>query len=215
MKILSHRGYWKVPEEKNTPAAFGRSFRLGFGTETDIRDLAGSLVVSHDPPNHSALGFLELLTLPDAPAPEHTLALNIKADGLAYKVAQTMKGRGLDWFVFDMSIPDTRHHLNAGNPVFVRASEVETSPPWLDQAAGVWLDAFEGIWYDASYIASHLDSGRRVCVVSPELHGRPHVPLWKMLSGSLQDRDGLLICTDYPEDAMTFFQNRREATQND
>ena len=48
MEILSHRGYWKNEGEKNTKIAFERSFQLGFGTETDIRDYKGELVISHD-----------------------------------------------------------------------------------------------------------------------------------------------------------------------
>ena len=51
MEILSHRGYWKTVTEKNTIIAFKRSFNLGFGTETDIRDLNGNLVISHDMPS--------------------------------------------------------------------------------------------------------------------------------------------------------------------
>jgi hypothetical protein len=42
MQILSHRGYWQHPSEKNTEAAFRRSFLLGYGTETDIRDRDGT-----------------------------------------------------------------------------------------------------------------------------------------------------------------------------
>ena len=48
MIILSHRGYWKDVNEKNQQVSFERSFSLGFGTETDIRDYKGELVISHD-----------------------------------------------------------------------------------------------------------------------------------------------------------------------
>jgi len=41
MLVISHRGYWKELAEKNRPIAFERSFALGFGTETDIRDYKG------------------------------------------------------------------------------------------------------------------------------------------------------------------------------
>ena len=57
MKILSHRGYWKTAEEKNTATAMHRSFSLGFGTETDVRDYNGKLVISHDIPDSSAISF--------------------------------------------------------------------------------------------------------------------------------------------------------------
>ena len=29
MRVISHRGFWKSPEEKNQPVAFKRSFDLG------------------------------------------------------------------------------------------------------------------------------------------------------------------------------------------
>jgi hypothetical protein len=71
-----------------------------------------------------------------------------------------------------MSIPDTRAYFKAGIPVFTRVSEVERNPAWLEQSAGVWLDAFESEWYGMTDILSLLRAGKRVCVVSSELHGR-------------------------------------------
>ena len=50
MIIISHRGYWIQPAEKNTEEAFSRSFERGMGTETDVRDHRGELVISHDMP---------------------------------------------------------------------------------------------------------------------------------------------------------------------
>ena len=48
MYILSHRGFWLSPNEKNLEIAFRRSFEAGFGVETDIRDYQGRLVIAHD-----------------------------------------------------------------------------------------------------------------------------------------------------------------------
>ncbi|EIP3086535.1 hypothetical protein ACTK3A_001677 [Campylobacter jejuni] len=41
MKILSHRGYWKNKQEKNSITAFNRSFLNSYGLETDLRDMGG------------------------------------------------------------------------------------------------------------------------------------------------------------------------------
>ncbi|MGL9773851.1 MAG: hypothetical protein ACR5LG_07810 [Sodalis sp. (in: enterobacteria)] len=84
MEILSHRGYWKQPAEKNSTAAFIRSFDLGYGTETDLRDFDGQLVISHDMPGSSALAVDDLFTLYNSSkcSCRPTLALNVKADGL-------------------------------------------------------------------------------------------------------------------------------------
>ena len=63
MIIISHRGYWKCVDEKNTEIAFSRSFELDFGTETDVRDCLGKLVISHDMPDGSEIHFEEFLSL--------------------------------------------------------------------------------------------------------------------------------------------------------
>ena len=63
MLILSHRGYWISPIEKNKDVAFNRSFSLGFGTETDVRDCAGKLVISHDMPDGNEKTLEEFLKL--------------------------------------------------------------------------------------------------------------------------------------------------------
>ncbi|MCA3174215.1 MAG: phosphodiesterase [Burkholderiales bacterium] len=206
MKVLSHRGYWTSVEEKNTEFAFERSFALGFGTETDVRDRCGELVISHDMPDASAIRFARLLEIAVQFSSDQslTLALNIKADGLVEMLQITLRAfSGLDCFVFDMSVPDMRSYINAGIPVFTRMSEVEQEPAWLEQSAGVWLDGFESEWYTEQQIEALLSINKRVCVVSPELHKRPHMTLWKRLKS--MDHRRLLLCTDFPEEASAYF----------
>ncbi len=206
MTVLSHRGYWLTPAEKNTVAAFRRSFDLGFGTETDVRDRAGELVISHDPPRGGeiTLGeFLDLLNGQDLP-----LAINVKADGLAEGIRDAFAGRGLSkWFVFDMSVPDTLRQLAVGNPVFTRASEYEQQPVLLDQSLGVWLDDFGGTdWWGPAELAEWGDRKRSVCLVSPELHGREPTAVWGRLANvRASGVEGLMVCTDRPEQAQRFF----------
>ena len=204
MNIISHRGYWKNQNEKNSKIAFQRSFELGFGTETDVRDLDGELVISHDMPTRSAMNITDLLSLTEGKLP---LALNIKSDGLAEAVRQAMAAYDRSsWFVFDMSIPDMRIHLKIGNPVFTRMSEVEKSPVWFDECEGVWLDHFEREWFDVDFVTGLLNTGKRVCVVSSELHQRDHSPLWMMLQ-PLAVFENLMLCTDMPERAQDFFRD--------
>jgi hypothetical protein len=204
MKIISHRGYWKVPAEKNTVEAFRRSFDLGFGTETDFRDLAGKLVVSHDPPTGGEMSADALFDLMrDRSLP---MALNIKADGNAAAMRDAALRAGLsDWFVFDMSVPDTLMHLKLGNPVFGRLSELEPDGPLVRRCPGIWLDAFEGRWFGTDLIEALLARGQRVCLVSPELHKRAHLDFWSMLK-PLASREGLILCTDLPENAASFLE---------
>jgi len=203
MIILSHRGYWLEAAEKNTPTAFLRSFELGFGTETDVRDLAGELVISHDPPKGGEMSLAAYLRQPGAASLPQ--AINVKADGLARLIAQAMREAGAtNWFVFDMSVPDTLMQLKEGNPVFIRMSEYEPEPPLLEQAAGVWLDAFEGRWWDCALIERIVQRGKQVCIVSPELHKRPHLATWEALR-PLAGLAGVMLCTDVPEAAQAFF----------
>lgn len=206
MKILSHRGYWQAPAEKNGRAAFERTIASGFGTETDVRDQAGDLVISHDPPRSGAMRLDALLDLfVDGGGIELPLAMNVKADGLAAGLARAFAGRGLDWFVFDMSFPDLREQLRAGNPTFARMSEFEAFPDHLHgQIKGIWLDAFEGDWFDATVVERLLDRGLDVCVVSPELHGRDHRHLWETLT-PLATAERFMICTDLPRRACEAF----------
>lgn len=205
MIVLSHRGYWLESAEKNTSSAFLRSAQLGFGTETDVRDLCGKLVISHDPPSGGEMPLVEFLALwSDRSLP---LAMNVKADGLAQPLKVAMDRAGwTDWFAFDMSVPDALQQLRHGVPIFARLSEYEPEPqPLLERAAGVWLDGFHGEWWDAALLRRLLDAGKRVCVVSPELHGRDPGAAWDRLT-PLAGTPGLMICTDLPERAREVFQ---------
>ena len=208
MKIISHRGYWLNASEKNTPRAFERSFALAFGTETDIRDSLGQLVISHDMPSGKEQEFGEFLACVERfgdVKKSITLALNIKADGLAPLLAAHLANHPqLDCFVFDMAIPDMRQYFNAVIPVFTRMSEVEQNPAYLERASGVWLDAFENEWYDNSIIQNLIGLGKRVCIVSPELHGRPYQNHWEQLS-VWSDTEQVILCTDKPEEALAYF----------
>ncbi len=208
MIVLSHRGYWEEVAEKNAPAAFHRSFDLGFGTETDIRDRHGELVIAHDMAGADAITLDEMLDIlgpRDLP-----LALNIKADGLAAALLAQMRARGLtQCFTFDMSVPEMVVQLRLGLPVFTRASEYEQKPALYEQATGVWLDGFEGEWFCEADINGFLQDGKRVAIVSPELHRRDHQPLWAWLRASaVTHNSALMLCTDLPEDARMFFGGR-------
>ena len=208
MRILSHRGFWLAPAEKNTTAAFERSFVQGFGTETDLRDLDGSLVISHDPPQRGALLVETVLLQHRKIDPTLPLALNIKADGLQAMVADLLTRLEVQRaFVFDMSIPDMLGWHRAGVPVYTRMSDIEPEPLMIDRAAGVWLDAFNSDWWDAATISRLLDAGLDVCVVSPDLHRRDYRAAWEKLAviAGQVDQDRLMLCTDFPQDAKEFF----------
>lgn len=207
MKLLAHRGQWLERDETNSFHAFERAWANGYGIETDLRDLNGSVVISHDPPERGVRSLDEFLAAYAARGAATPLALNIKADGLQSAIAKAIvRYRVQNYFVFDMSVPDSLHYLRAGVPVFVRLSEYEQESPLLDRAAGVWLDAFESEWWTLDTVRSLHARGKAVAIVSPELHKRPHEPLWRTLKELERGtRDSLMLCTDFPDTAAETF----------
>jgi len=204
MQIISHRGYWLEKPERNQKIAFERSFDLGFGTETDVRDVAGRLVISHDMPDGSEMPLSDLLEI--MAGRNLPLAMNIKADGLLASLQAVFEHHGhSNWFAFDMAVPDMRSYLASDVCTYTRLSEVEPVPAWLNEADGIWLDSFGAEWYSSAQLAELLQQGKQVCVVSSELHSRDHLPLWRLL-GDLQGAANLTLCTDLPEAARSFFK---------
>lgn len=204
MQILSHRGFWEDPSEKNLAVAFKRTVSFGFGTETDFRDYGQDIVVSHDMPHGGELRISELLEI--FAGSNLTIAANIKSDGIAQPLKEAFGAFGVDYFCFDMSVPQAITYVRQGMPFYTRHSDLETVPVLYDEAQGVWLDAFKDDWYDEIVIREHIANGKKVCIVSPELHSRSHTAFWKTLkSAKIHLVPGVALCTDLPEDAATYF----------
>jgi len=207
--VLSHRGYWREPSEKNTQVAFERSFALGFGTETDIRDRDGQLVISHDMPDSNSMPlefFFEIYKKHKTPLP---LALNIKADGLQLELKRLLAQYQIDsYFVFDMAVPDGLLYARNQMHTYTRHSEYEKEPPYYEQAEGVWLDEFSSHWLTDEVIEHHLSKGKSVCIVSPELHKRDNTLEWRHYREleTTIGKDKIMLCTDFPEQAREFFK---------
>ncbi|RYE22819.1 MAG: hypothetical protein EOP51_12305 [Sphingobacteriales bacterium] len=211
MKIIAHRGNWFAADEKNTEAAFVRSIENGYGIETDIRDYNGELVVAHDVPGiteHPML-FKRLLQRYDQQKDKNAiLAINIKSDGLQDLLADALsKYPRLNYFVFDMSLPMLYFgYRNSGLSFFSTVNEFMKEPICYEECAGIWLDGYTSTWFDSSIINKYLSDGKKVCIASPELHGRDHLPLWnRLMSSSLFRNNNLYLCTDIPEKAQAFF----------
>lgn len=207
MQIIAHRGFWLSPMEKNTSIAFTRALENGFGIETDFRDFNGGLVISHDLPKGDAMSIREFINLYAATPNDGLMALNIKADGLGSLVKKMAQDLGLlNYFAFDMSVPDMRRYFSEGIPTFTRLSEYEQTPAFLDKSAGVWLDAFEGEWYDIQVINNLIKKNKQIAIVSSELHGRPRNNLWAFLKANQLHKNSFIsICTDFPLEAKEYF----------
>lgn len=208
MIVLSHRGYWKQASEKNQRIAFERSFSMGFGTETDLRDHDGQLVISHDMAGADAIPaeqFFDIYRRYDTQLP---LALNIKADGLQNELHRLLNAYQIsNYFVFDMAVPDGLLYAQYPMHTFTRHSEYETVPAFYELAQGVWLDEFRGHWLSDQVIDDHLAQNKALCIVSPDLHKRDHRQEWHHYK-QLEQRIGqnkLMLCTDFPELAREYF----------
>lgn len=211
MKILCHRGVWNTSAEKNSAAALVFALNQGLGIETDIRDCAGELVISHDPPLAGHLYHVEsLLHAYQQSGHSPMLALNIKADGLASRLCDLLARYNIDnYFVFDMSVPDLLDYKKTAMSFAVRLSEYEAQSPLFEHAEFVWLDAFENEWYSTSEIERLLACGKKIAVVSPELHRREHRALWTALKQYETD-ERLFLCTDFVQEARGFFDVRQD-----
>jgi glycerophosphoryl diester phosphodiesterase len=197
--ILAHRGLWfGTTRAPNSREALAAAVEAGFGVETDVRDRLGKLVVSHDPATEVAMELDELVAIYRRSS--SPLAVNIKADGLSAGLAVTFRGCEFPWFAFDMSVPEMVRFAEDRLPFYTRHSDVEPDPVLYREAAGVWLDAFAGQWFDLGVVRAHLDNGKRVVIVSPELHGRDARRLVDHIAGSdVVDHPALCVCTDRPE----------------
>jgi glycerophosphoryl diester phosphodiesterase len=205
--LLAHRGAWARAAQRNTLAAFRDAFASGWGVELDVRDLDGELVISHDPPAAGALSFADVVEAYAAAGCPGALAVNVKADGLEALTAAHL--RDVDpahWFAFDMSVPDTLRYERRELPYFTRHSDLENVPALYEAAGGVWLDDFAGGFVTQERIAAHLQAGKRVAVVSPELHGRDREPVWDVWrSWPVWASEDVFLCTDHPSQAQEVF----------
>ncbi len=207
MNFVAHRGFWIRKEEQNTIAAFKRAWDKGFGVETDLRDVSGRVVISHDPPRDNCLELEHFFEQYKKFGAQTKLALNIKSDGLFYLLREQLGDFGItNYFVFDMSVPDTFGYLRLNLKVFVRRSEFEPVSRLSDFAEGFWFDELENNWIEHDDIISELNKGKEVCVVSPELHGR--VRDWNRLRSLEKYGTQISLCTDFPQDAQEFFYGK-------
>ena len=209
MQIISHRGYWKNSDEKNRPVAFERSFSLGFGTETDVRDLDGKIVISHDMPvsEEHCLSIDDFLRLYSDSGKNLPLALNIKSDGLQDCLKKYLERHDIkNYRLFDMSIPDLLVTKKRCLQFLTRYSDIEREPILINDAKGIWLDSFASDWFEMDDVMSFLRQEKEVWIVSPELHRRDHTSCWEMIKEcELLDSNMLFLCTDLPETAREYF----------
>ncbi len=213
MYFLAHRGNTikPEPEKENALGALLGALEKGHGIETDIRDLNGELVISHDIPRGSPLKFGELLdALPPLKAGQ-LLALNVKSDGQHKLLKEVLESRpelGPNCFFFDMSVP-TLYLFSKFLPkenLATRVSDIEPEPDLYDSASWLWVDCFTKDYSDFGALRRYLDDGKKLALVSPDLHKRDPYAFWEALKDAGMHKDEVWLCTDYIERAKEFFE---------
>lgn len=207
--ILAHRGLFNCDSEKNTFTAIKRALDSGYGIETDIRDIDGRLVISHDPPlsKSSLPTLISILEIVKSVSSNPRIALNVKSDGLlGLLLSNSLIYNYIDnIYLFDMSIPDSVQYHGSPFATYGRVSEYEPLTI-LPHVSGFWIDNFTGNFPQVSAASSLLADGFRVCLVSSELHKLNHMQLWsEIVSSGIHLHPHFELCTDYPLEASKFF----------
>lgn len=204
MKIIAHRGFWKTETEKNSMIALKRAVDYGFGFETDFRDCAGNVLISHNPPVGNEITADDVFKMYQDSSSNMPLALDIKADGLQDVMLKLFKKYNItNYFMVDMSVCDTVVCVEKGITIASRSSEYEPTLPFYDHSKVVWIDYFDGRTDIVEEINKYIIDGKIPCVVSPELHHLPYDEMWKVLKENIQGE--YYLCTDYPDKAEEYF----------
>lgn len=171
------------------------------GAEVDIRSQGDRLIIHHDPfaDGEDFEAWLENYR-------HRLLILNVKEEGLEQRLLALMAAKKIgDFFFLDQSFPFLVKTARAGEKrCAVRVSEFE-SIRMAEALAGlvswIWVDCFTRFPITGTE-AAHLQSfGFRLCLVSPELQGRPGEQSIPALR-SLLVREGVkadAVCTKLPD----------------
>lgn len=181
----------------------------GYGIETDIRDYFGKLVISHNIADNNSQLLEDFLIQYKRLGSDACLALNIKADGLQGLINElTEKYDVQNYFLFDMSIPEMVVNREKNLKFFTRHSDIEQNCVLYDYAEGVWIDSFyDNNWLTGDIIHKHLKYGKKIGIISPEIHGADHKVTWELLlKNSFFKNNDVMLCTDIPDMAKEYFK---------
>ncbi len=106
------------------------------------------------------------------------LVLNVKEDSIENEVYELLRKYSItEYFFLDQAFPTYLKSLNSNLVTSMRVSEYELPMGNLGHLeTWIWLDNFTGQWdYDKNTIFFLRNSMNRICLVSPELQGRPLV----------------------------------------
>lgn len=221
MKLLARRGmglkakhprksFWrnwhsllfKKTKDLGSLTSLQRALENNVGVEIDLRDYR-----THPTIDGKTTPLRDFLKMYDKQGKHLPVALNIKTCGLVPTLKELLKSHALEnYFCHNMSVPEMVVYAAAGLKFFTRQSEIERECVMYEDAAGVLLDAFFDDWFGADVVLKHLDAGKNVAIVSPEIHGRSPEKTWNLLKDNkLYLQDNVYLITENIDDARTFF----------
>ena len=172
-----------------------------YGVEVDIRSDNGRLIIHHDP-----LAFGEDFEAWLKHYHHSTLILNVKEEGLEARLIELMKQHHItDYFFLDQSFPFLIKWSKLGERhCAVRVSEfesIETALTLAGKIDWVWVDCFTHFPLTGTDAKRLQEAGFKLCLVSPELQGRPAEVEIPQLANLLRERSikPEAICTKQPE----------------
>ncbi len=142
------------------------------GVEIDIRSHGNELILHHDP-FVDGQPMLEWLTYFN----HGTLILNVKEEGLEEQIIRLMASKGIeDYFFLDQSFPFLIRTSNSGvRRSAVRVSDFEGLAAARALAGSIdwaWIDFFTDFPLSRDNNEELVKLGYKLCIVSPELHGK-------------------------------------------
>ena len=163
MIYVAHRKN-SIDELLNTPT--------DLGVEVDIRSAGKELYISHDPFSSGPL-FKEWIKHYQ----HQLLILNVKEEGLEEALITIMNENHIkNFFFLDQSFPFIVKSVNKGEKrCAVRISEYEniaTALTLAGKAGWAWIDVFNCLPITTEDAQKLKNSGFKLCLVSPELHGK-------------------------------------------
>jgi len=171
-----------------------------WGVEMDVHAYGDRLVVQHEAFRDGP----ELAAWLDAYR-HRFVVFNVKEEGIESRLLAEVLERGIEnFFLLDLSFPALVGLARSGERrVAIRVSVHEPATGALSLAGKVgwvWLDMFSPAPLDATSHRALQDAGFKICLVSPELHGRDVVEitaLRKYLDSMKLSVDA--VCTKHPD----------------
>ena len=172
-----------------------------YGVEVDIRSYGNNLIIHHDP-------FVEGELFENWLSEYHhgTLILNVKEEGLESRLIELMQLHNInDFFFLDQSFPFlVKWSLKGERHCAVRVSEfesIDTALSLTGKINWVWVDCFTHFPLQHSQALQLQSAGFKLCLVSPELHGRDAITEIPLLNKLLTERKINIdaICTKHPD----------------